>query len=158
LASAMMPGRSSTFSLSFQSSSPIHFWASPIWRRKAWVSSFRAAAGGGATGFTAAALPTSASTRAAARRTRRRCIGSTCLCATPKRVKSRTEPFEQAREGDRLAYVVQAAEPRDASLDAHAEARVRHRAEAAEIEIPVDRLARQLVLGPPGFEPRQVVL
>jgi hypothetical protein len=35
---------------------------------------------------------------------------------------------------------------------------VRHGAEATQIEVPVERLARQLVLGDARFEPGQVVL
>ena len=41
--------------------------------------------------------------------------------------------------------MIDAAEPGDAALDAHAEACVRHTAETAQVEIPVERLARKLV-------------
>src|SRR5262245_51232006 len=42
----------------------------------------------------------------------------------------RTEPLEEPGEGDRLPHVVEPADPRDAALDAHSEARVRHGAVA----------------------------
>ncbi len=43
------------------------------------------------------------------------------------------------------------ADPGDHALDAHAEAAVRHGAVAAEIEIPLERFLRQIVL----LDPRQ---
>ena len=42
--------------------------------------------------------------------------------------------------------MVEAADPGHDALDAHAEAGVRHAAEAAQVEIPLERFARQLVL------------
>src|SRR5436190_8474680 len=156
----MASGSASTLSLIFQISSPIHFWASPIWRRNASVSLL--SGGGGATGFgagAALATPASTSTNATARSQRRRSMMERCgLRAARKPVKSRTQSFEHARERDRLADVVQSADPRHAALDAHPEPRVRYGAEAAEVEVPVDRLARQLMLLDARFEPRQIVL
>src|SRR2546430_13865507 len=58
---------------------------------------------------------------------------------------SRPEALEQAGEGDRLAHVVEATQPGDAALDAHAEAGVRHGAVAAEIEGPAEGGERELV-------------
>ena len=58
----------------------------------------------------------------------------------------RIQPIQHARIGNRLAHVLEPADPRDDALDAHAEAAVRHRAVAAQIEIPLERFLRQVVL------------
>src|SRR5215210_3114337 len=58
---------------------------------------------------------------------------------------SGSESVEHPRERDGLADVLDAAHPCDAALDAHAEARVRDAAVAAQVEIPLERLARQVV-------------
>src|SRR5262245_5730323 len=59
----------------------------------------------------------------------------------------RIQPVEGARIGDRLAQVMDAGDPGDEALDAHPEARVRHRAVAADVEIPLKRLDRQPEIG-----------
>jgi hypothetical protein len=41
--------------------------------------------------------------------------------------------------------VLEAADPADAALDAHAESAVRHGAETAKVEIPLERFLRQVV-------------
>jgi hypothetical protein len=41
--------------------------------------------------------------------------------------------------------MMRAGDPSDASLDAHPEARVRHRAVAPQIEVPVERLDRKIL-------------
>src|SRR5215469_2351831 len=81
------------------------------------------------------------------------------LCGRPRdRQASRSQPLEHAREGNRLAHVMQAAEPGDATLDAHAESGVRHGPEAPQVEVPRERLARQRVLGDARLEDLEVVL
>src|SRR5215212_11139809 len=59
---------------------------------------------------------------------------------------SRSQSVKHPRERDGLADVLDAAHPCDAALDAHAEARVRDAAVAAQVEVPLERLARQAVL------------
>src|SRR2546430_16033585 len=71
---------------------------------------------------------------------------------------SRPEALEQAGEGDRLAHVVEAAQPGDAALDAHAETGVRHGAVAAEIEVPAEGVERELVPSDLRLEHGGVVL
>src|SRR5262245_35364923 len=56
------------------------------------------------------------------------------------------DAIQHSRERDRLAQVVDAAEPRHDALDPHAEAGVRERAEAAQVEVPAERLLGQAVL------------
>src|SRR5208282_5503782 len=51
-------------------------------------------------------------------------------------VMSGVDPIERPRERDRLPHVLQAADPGHHALNAHAEARVRNRAVAAQIQIP----------------------
>ena len=58
----------------------------------------------------------------------------------------RVDPMQRARERNRLAHVLQAADPAHHPLDAHAEARVGHAAVAPQVEIPLEGLARQVVL------------
>ena len=53
---------------------------------------------------------------------------------------------EHPRVGDGLAHVRQAAHPGDEALDAHAEAAVREGAVLAHVEVPLERLDRQVVL------------
>ena len=52
--------------------------------------------------------------------------------------------IEHARIWDRFPHVFQSAHPRDEAFDAHAESAVRHRAEAAQIQIPLEGFARKL--------------
>src|SRR4029079_8894042 len=59
---------------------------------------------------------------------------------------SRVDPVEHAREGDRLAQVLDAADPGHDPLDAHAEARMGHAAVRAKIAIPAERLFGEVVL------------
>ena len=47
---------------------------------------------------------------------------------------------------NRLSHVVEAADPCDGALDAHAEALVRHAAVAAQGEVPLEGLLGQLVV------------
>src|ERR1700728_2027393 len=62
-------------------------------------------------------------------------------------VRLRINAMQGAREGDGLAHVIEGADPCDEALDAHAEACVRDRAVAAQVEIPLE-----------GFEGKLVVL
>src|ERR1700675_842288 len=55
-------------------------------------------------------------------------------------------PVKHPGERDRLPDVFQSAHPGDEALDTHSEPSVWHRAVLAEIDIPVERLARKLVL------------
>src|SRR5208282_4695694 len=57
---------------------------------------------------------------------------------TPAPATLRIQPMQHAREGNRLAHVLQSADPGDRALDAHAEAGVRNAAVFAEIEIPLE--------------------
>jgi len=61
------------------------------------------------------------------------------------RRSSRVDAMEGAGEGDGFADVVEAADPGDDALDAHAEAAVRDRAVAAQVEIPLKGFFGQLV-------------
>src|SRR5919205_2812106 len=64
----------------------------------------------------------------------------------------RSNPVEHARERDGLADVLDATHPRDAALDAHAEARVRDAAVATQIQVPLEGFARQVVRSELFFE------
>ena len=57
----------------------------------------------------------------------------------------RVDPVEHARIRNRLAQVLEATDPGDHALDAHAEAAMRHGAEAAQVEVPLEGFLRQLV-------------
>ena len=59
--------------------------------------------------------------------------------------KLRPRPIQHARERDGFANVLQPAHPRDEALDAHAESGVRNGAVLAQVEVPVERFARQIV-------------
>ena len=59
---------------------------------------------------------------------------------------SRINPVQHSRIRNRLAHVLEAADPGDDALDAHAEPAVRHAAVAAQVEVPLEGLLRQLVL------------
>src|SRR5690349_8725222 len=52
---------------------------------------------------------------------------------------------------------MQAADPRDGALDAQAEAAVRHATVTAQVEVPLERLARQAVLVDALFERGEIV-
>ena len=57
----------------------------------------------------------------------------------------RPNPIKHAREWNRFPDVLDAAHPRGAAFNAHAESCVRHAAVAAQVEIPLERLLRQLM-------------
>src|SRR6202171_3136391 len=71
---------------------------------------------------------------------------------------SRRAPLHHARERNRFADVVQPADPRDGALDAQPEPGVRHRAVLAQLPVPLERLARLLILLDLRRERRVVVL
>src|ERR1700691_3085670 len=54
--------------------------------------------------------------------------------------------MQHARKRNRLAHMLQSADPCYSPLDAHSEARVRNAAVLAEIKIPLESLFRQIVL------------
>src|SRR5262249_6565504 len=68
---------------------------------------------------------------------------------------SRMQAVEHAGKRDRLADMLEAANPRHCALQSHAEAGMRHRAELAQVHIPVERLLRQIVLFDPLSEQLQ---
>src|SRR5205809_5653848 len=57
----------------------------------------------------------------------------------------RIHAVNHSREGDDLANVFGAANPGDGALEAHSEAGVRHAAVAAQVEIPLESVFRQVV-------------
>src|SRR4030095_16943114 len=59
---------------------------------------------------------------------------------------SRFESIQHSREGNCLADVLQTADPGDGTFDAHAETGVRDRAVLAQIEVPLERFPRKLML------------
>src|SRR5262245_45494437 len=59
---------------------------------------------------------------------------------------SRVEPVERARIGDGLAQMMDTRDPRDEALETHAEPGVRHRAVLAQIQVPAERLEREVML------------
>jgi hypothetical protein len=72
-----------------------------------------------------------------------------------RRIEIRTAlAVEHAGEGDGLAHVRQAAEPRHGALEAEAEARVGEGAVAAQIEVPLERARGQLVVLDRALEQR----
>ena len=54
--------------------------------------------------------------------------------------------------------MLKAANPRDASLDAHAEPTMRHAAVTAQVEVPLERFLRKVVVADALLEKREVVL
>jgi hypothetical protein len=50
--------------------------------------------------------------------------------------------MQRSREGNRLTHVIKAADPGYGAFDAHAESGVRHTAELAQIEIPLESVFR----------------
>ena len=64
----------------------------------------------------------------------------------------RINAIEGSGEGDGFADVVEAAEPRDDSLDAHAEAGVGDAAVPAQVEVPLEGGEREVVLFDAGFQ------
>src|SRR5262249_58120742 len=155
----MRPGTASTPSFTCQICSPAHFCASASWRRRSSVAARAAATAFGGGCCCAWATPASRNTRAASRSVPLRFMSRPLLCGTRRdRQASGREALEHARKGNGLAHVLQSAEPRHAALDAHAEAGVRDGAEAAEVEVPGERVAGQRVLRDARLERRQVVL
>src|SRR6185436_6884409 len=59
---------------------------------------------------------------------------------------SRIQPIQHPRIRNRLAHVFELADPRHDALDAHAEAAMRHGAVAPQIQVPLERFLRQVVL------------
>src|SRR5688572_30121516 len=55
------------------------------------------------------------------------------------------QPVKHPRERNRFADVLQSANPRDGTLDAHAESGMRNGSVFAKIEIPLEGFARQVV-------------
>src|SRR5262249_49680158 len=74
------------------------------------------------------------------------------------RPSSGGQAVHQARERHRLAHVVQPADPLDGALEPEPEARVRHAPVAAQVEVPLERLLRELVLFDRRLERREIVL
>src|SRR5206468_4024281 len=64
----------------------------------------------------------------------------------PRTSSSRVQPVQHSRIWNRLAQVIELADPRHHSFDAHPEPAVWHGAVAAQVEIPLEGLLRQLVL------------
>src|ERR1051325_11090467 len=64
-----------------------------------------------------------------------------------KRIKhgSRLDAIDHTRKRNGLANVLDAAHPRRTAFDAHAKSAMRNAAVAAQIEIPLERLLRQLM-------------
>ena len=58
----------------------------------------------------------------------------------------RIQTIEHSRKRNGLAHVLESADPGDRPLDAHAEAAVRHAAVAPQVEVPFERVLRQVVL------------
>src|SRR5580765_2140694 len=73
------------------------------------------------------------------------------------RFRLRVDLVQHPRECDAFADVLGARDPRDRALDAQAEARVRYAAVLAQVEVPLEGLARQLVLRDALLEQRIVV-
>ena len=67
-------------------------------------------------------------------------------------------PLEHAGERNRFAHVVEPADPGDAALDAHPEARVWHGAVAAEVDVPVEDAGWQAMGANLLFEDHRIVL
>src|SRR5579859_3740191 len=65
----------------------------------------------------------------------------------------RPDTIQHARICDGLPNVLQSAHPRDKPFHTHAESTVRHATEFAQIQVPVERLFRQvMLLDPPQQE------
>src|ERR1700691_6036307 len=71
--------------------------------------------------------------------------GSNSLVPSPSVPASRIYPVQRPRKRNRLAHVVQAADPGDYALDAHAETGVGNAAISPQIEIPLEGFAWQAV-------------
>src|SRR5262245_46456170 len=62
------------------------------------------------------------------------------------RADSWIHAIEHPRVRNRFAHVLEFADPRDESFDAHSESAVGYRAVASEVEVPLERFLRQVVL------------
>ena len=58
----------------------------------------------------------------------------------------RIQAIEHPRVRNRFPHVFEFADPGDDAFDAHTESAVRHRAVTAQIEVPLERFLRQIVL------------
>ena len=70
----------------------------------------------------------------------------------PGRAFLRVNPVQRARERDRFADVIEAADPGYGALNAHSEAAVGDAAVATEVQVPLEGLAGQVVLVDAGAE------
>jgi hypothetical protein len=61
-------------------------------------------------------------------------------------IGSRIQPVQRSRKRNRLPNVFESTDPRHDALDTHTKAAVRHAAILPQIEIPLERLFRQIVL------------
>ena len=61
-------------------------------------------------------------------------------------IRLRIDLFNVRAERYGFAHVIERAYPRNRAFDAHAEARVRHAAIAAQVEIPLECFFRQIML------------
>src|SRR5687767_11628405 len=59
---------------------------------------------------------------------------------------SRINAIQHPRIGNGFAQVIQSADPADDALDSHSEPSVGDAAEAPEVEVPLERLLREIVL------------
>src|SRR6266478_6596165 len=66
-----------------------------------------------------------------------------CIAAV---FSSGLQPLHHPRERNRFTHMMKPADPVDRALDAHPEAGVRDRPVAPQIEVPLERLQRQIVL------------
>ncbi len=64
--------------------------------------------------------------------------------------KSRIDPVQHARKCDRLAEMIELADPRDDPLDPHAEPCVRESPELAEVQIPPEGFLGKVVFLDPS--------
>src|SRR5262249_52765587 len=69
-----------------------------------------------------------------------------CWCCAGSARRSRPEPIEHAREGNRLPHVVETGDPRQRALDADSEPGMRDGAVASQVLVPLEGLLRQAVL------------
>src|SRR4051812_38099101 len=69
----------------------------------------------------------------------------------------RINPVQETWEGDRLADMMRAGDPGGGPLDAHAEAAVRHRAIAPQVEVPLIVVHVEAVLADAALQQLGVV-
>src|SRR5690348_11657624 len=73
------------------------------------------------------------------------------------RPRLRIKPVQEARERNRLAHMLESADPCHGALDADAEAAVRDRSISPQVQIPRILIFRQPVLLEPALEQREIV-